>query len=186
MKKFTILIDMDDVLEELTEAWISELNRIYSTSVSPSDITSWKITDFFPSLTQSEVYSPLHEPSFWRSLRPTPDAQMIVKRLIDDGHTVRIVTASHYNTVSHKIAWLLWAYPFLTWKDVIIASDKSVIKGDIMIDDGVHNLVSTDCRKILFTRYHNKEYPAEENDMIRVYTWTEIYQIISEMIGGIE
>jgi len=186
MKKLTILIDMDDVLEELTEAWISELNRIYSTSVSPSDITSWNIADFFPALTQNEVYSPLHDPNFWKSLRPTPEAQKIVKRLIEDGHTVRIVTASHYNTVSPKITWLLWAYPFLKWKDVIIASDKSLIKGDVMIDDGVHNLEKTSCTKLLFSRYHNQSYDAESNGMIRVNTWNEIYHIISKMTGGIE
>ena len=186
MKKLTILIDMDDVLEELGDAWVTELNRTHGTSVLPSDITSWKIADFFPTLTEDEVYQPLHDPKFWSTLVPTQNAQKIVKRLMDDGHTIRIVTASHYNTVAPKIAWLLGAYPYLRWKDIIIASDKSMICGDVMIDDGVHNLECTHCAKLLFDRYHNHTYKAEENGMIRVKNWDEIYSIISNMAGGIE
>lgn len=186
MKKLTILIDMDDVLEELTAAWVAELNRVYGTSVRPEDIVSWEIADFFPTLTTEQVFSPLHCPEFWSTLVPTQDAPDIVKRLLDDGHTIRIVTASHYNTVAPKIAWLLSAYPYLKWEDIIIASDKSIVYGDVMIDDGVHNLETTSCIKLLFDRYHNHAYNAEANDMIRVKAWNEIYRIIFNLAGGTE
>lgn len=184
MIKFTILVDMDDVLENLVDAWCKELNRRYGTSVTESDVNDWSIGKFFPSLTKEQLFAPLSDPEFWPTLSPMPKAQEVLKRLQDDGHVIRIVTASHYETVSPKIKWLLTHFPYLDWKDVVIASDKSIIRGNVMIDDGVHNLEGTSCIKVLFDRPHNRKYDASHNGMMRVYDWDEIYNLISYMAGG--
>lgn len=181
MNRLTILIDMDDVLEDLVGCWISELNKKHGTTVTIEDVTDWKIAKFFPTLTNEELYAPLFDPDMWLKLEVMPNAPENVKRLIDDGHIVRIVTATHYGTVLPKMKRFLEMYPFLTWEDVIIASDKSVINGDVMIDDGVHNLESASCIKLLFDRPHNRAYNARANNMIRVKTWEEIYTEISRI-----
>ena len=51
MKKLTILVDMDDVLENLVECWVDELNKKCGSSLCEEDITDWRIAKFFPSLT---------------------------------------------------------------------------------------------------------------------------------------
>lgn len=186
MKVLTILVDMDDVLEDLVSCWISELNRKHGTTVQIEDITDWKIAKFFPTLSDAELYAPLFDPDMWSKLEPMPSAPEVVKRLIDDGHIVRVVTATHYGTVLPKMKRFLFMYPFLKWEDVIIASDKSLIAGDVMIDDGTHNLETTSCVKILFDRPHNRSYDAESNGMIRVNSWEEIYAAISKIAGGNE
>lgn len=165
IKRLTILIDMDDVLENLVECWVTELNRKHGTTVRPEDITNWLIGEFFPSLTKEELFAPLNDPAFWGNLSPMPFAQDVVCRLIDDGHLVRVVTSSYYNTVPPKMTWLFKHYPYLCWKDVLI-------------DDGVHNLE--------FDQPHNRSYNAEENSMIRVHDWNEIYRAICEIAGGEE
>jgi hypothetical protein len=43
-----------------------------------------------------------------------------------------------------------------------------MIRGDVLIDDGIHNLEGGDYKKILFTAAHNRNYDAEANGMIRV------------------
>lgn len=186
MRSLTILIDMDDVLENLLECWVAELNRRYGTTVHPEEITNWLIGEFFPSLTKEELFAPLGDPTFWSLLSPMKDAPDVVCKLIDDGHRVRVVTSSHYKTVPAKMDWLFRHYPFLSWKDVIIAHDKKLINGDILIDDGVHNLENAQYKKLLFDQPHNRSYNAEENGMIRVYGWKEIYEIICRMTGGNE
>lgn len=186
MKKLTLLVDMDDVLENLVECWVQVLNERYGTSVCEEDITSWHIAEFFPTLTKTQVFGALQEPDFWERLSPLPKAPEVLARLIADGHTVRIVTASHYMAVTPKIKLLLRLYPYITWEDVIIASDKRLIKGDVMIDDGIHNLETTTCEKLLFNRPHNRTYPAEENGMIRVHNWDEVYYEITKIAGGME
>lgn len=186
MTKLTLLIDMDDVLEDLVGCWITELNHRHGTTVSLEDVTDWKIAKFFPELTSDELFAPLFDPAMWAKLPQMQNAPEVVKRLMDDGHTVRVVTATHYGTVEPKMKRFLELYPYLKWEDVIIASDKSVIKGDVMIDDGTHNLETTSCAKILFDRPHNRKYNAEENGMVRAHTWDEIYQLVTKIAGGIE
>ena len=180
----TLLIDMDDVLENLVQCWTQALNARYGTSVLEKDITSWDIAAFFPSLTKAQIFDVLYDKMFWHTLCPIQNAPEVIKRLIKDGHKVRVVTASHYGTIEPKIKRFLALYPYLKWEDIIITSDKSVIKGDVMIDDGTHNLENTSCVKLLFDRPHNHTYPAEENGMVRMQTWDEIYHFITQMPGG--
>lgn len=184
MRQLTILVDMDDVLECLVDAWSKELNRRYGTSVMTEDIDDWAIAKFFPTLTKAQLFAPLNEPGFWKTISPMQNAPEVLYRLKNDGHTIRVVTASHFNTVAPKIKWLLENYPYLKWEDVIIASDKSLIKGDIMIDDGTHNLETFSHTRILFDRPHNRAYNAHSNGMIRVKNWDEIYNLISFLAGG--
>lgn len=184
MKKLTLLVDMDDVLKNLVECWTSVLNQRYGTSVREEDVTSWYIADFFPFLTKEQIFGVLHEHGFWESLSPMQNAPEVLERLISDGHTVRVVTASHYLTVPHKINRLLTLYPCLSWEDVIVASDKRCIMGDVMIDDGVHNLELTACRKLLFDRPHNRSFHEQEHGMVRVHSWNEIYAEITKIAGG--
>ena len=50
MKALTVLIDMDDTLEDLCSEWVKYLNNKHGTSVKHSDITDWDMTKAFPSL----------------------------------------------------------------------------------------------------------------------------------------
>ena len=175
-----ILVDMDDVLEPLAEHLCAELNARHGTAVQRDDLTSWDIEQFFPSLTIEQIFAPLHEPSFWMAMEPKKGAARALKTLVEYGHTVRVVTASHPGTVKAKMDWLLNAYPCLKWEDVIIATDKSLILGDVIIDDGVHNLESSKCPiKILFDAPHNRNYDARANRMVRAANWADVMFYLS-------
>lgn len=182
-QKLTILVDMDDVLENLVECWIAELNLRFGTAVSVDDVTTWNIAEVFPSLTPKQVFSPLYDTDFWAKLSALPGAQEYLKRLIDDGHKIRIVTASYYETLPAKMELLFREFPFLNWNDVIVAHDKKLIRGDVLIDDAIHNLEDAPYNKLLFHRPYNKDYDAAANGMIRVYNWCDIYREIEKMIG---
>ena len=51
----------------------------------------------------------------------------------------------------------------------------------ILIDDGIHNLLGGEYKKILMSAPYNKTFDAEANGMIRVRNWAEIYDVISKM-----
>ena len=184
MQKLTILVDMDDVLERLVDAWCEALNQRHGTSVRSEDIDDWDIAKFFPKLSREEVFAPLSDADFWSTVQPMENAQDVLHCLKNEGHTIKIVTAAAPSTVFPKMEWLFKNYPYLRGKDIVITGDKSVVKGDIMIDDGIHNLDSTTCYKVLFTRPHNAAYDAIANGMYRVSNWDEIYTLIQYMTGG--
>ena len=175
----TILTDMDDTMEDLLGAWVREANAQYGCSVAYDDITDWNVAKAFPFLTWEQVYAVPMQPGFWDKVEPLPGAADALRRLTEAGHEVLVVTATPFASVPEKIGGYLFRhFPFLRWDQVIITGKKQKIKGDVLIDDGVHNLEGGDYIKILMTAPHNKSYDAEKNGMIRVRNWAEIEDVI--------
>ena len=177
----TILIDMDDTIEQLLMAWVRNCNAKYGYNVAYEDIREWNVAKAYPGLTREQVYGITYEPGFWASVDPVPDAAETLQRLIDKGHEIFIVTATEYEHIYEKMHDLLFRYfPFLTWDQVIITSRKQMIRGDVLIDDGPHNLIGGEYRKILYDAPHNQNFDAEGNGMIRVRNWDEIETVIGK------
>ena len=177
-----ILVDMDDVLEQLVEAIVKYNNAHYGTDVSAYDVVEWNLARAFPTLTREMVYSPEYDEDFWSEVEPMPGADKVLRRLIDEGHDIYVVTASTYETLRQKMDDLLFRwFPFIDWKHVIVTSNKHMIKGDVLIDDGPHNLTGGSYRKILFDRPHNRSFDEKSVGAVRVHDWEEIYEQICIM-----
>jgi len=186
MKKLHILVDCDVVLNNLLESWVACLNGHYNISAKAEDINIWDLKCIYPLLSDEEINSPLTENSFWKNLEPNPDSKKYLKKMIDDGYEVSIVTAhSIYQTVPAKVDWILEKFPFLSWSDIIITSKKQKIIGDVLIDDGIHNLEGGSYFKILYNCSYNSIYAAEAYGMVRVYSLKEAYETIKENLMGV-
>ena len=177
-----ILIDMDDTIEQLLKAWLKGVNEKYGYDVRYEDITSWDVSAPYPGLTREQVYAIPDQPGFWGTVKPIEGAAEVIRRFMDEGHEVYIVTATPYISVPEKMDDLLFRwFPFISWDQVIITRRKQLIRGDVLIDDGVHNLVDGDYIKILMTAPHNRDYDAEGNGMIRVNNWQEVEAVIERL-----
>lgn len=180
----TILTDADGVIENLTSEMPALINEKYGTAVAFEDITQWDFAKAFPQLTREQIYSTELEPELYDRIKPISGAPEILKRLTDDGHKVYVVTNTPYKAVALKMEKVMERYfPFLTWANFIITSNKQMIKGDVLIDDGIHNLLGGDYVKILFDAPCNRSFDAEANGMTRVKSWKEIYRVISYLNG---
>ncbi|MEG1882292.1 MAG: hypothetical protein RR224_01055 [Clostridia bacterium] len=187
MKQLTVLVDMDDTIECLCDAWIACLNSKHGTHVLPDDITSWCMDDAFPTLTKQEIYAPLYDESFWSTVKPKKGAAKYLRRLKEDGHLVLIVTTSSYRALHAKMDDVLFKYfPFIEWDDVIITARKQLISGDVLIDDGVHNLEGGEYLKLLMDAPHNRSYDAQSNCIHRVKDWDEVYSMVSAYANAID
>lgn len=187
MKRLRILVDMDDTIEHLLMAWINCLNMRHGKSVNWEDIREWSVPSVYPDLTREQVYAPLLEDDFWKTVKPMEGAAEVLKWAIEQGHEIYIVTASAYETIKSKMENVLFRYfPFITWSNVIITSNKQMVRGDILIDDAPHNLINGSYVKVLMTAPHNINYDASSNNMIRVHTWEEVkdYIVKLSMLGG--
>lgn len=180
MSKLVILVDMDDTIENLLEEWVHTLNEQYRRYVLLDDIRCWDVRAAFPGLSDEQVFAPLYTDALWRRVKPKWDAVEYVQKLIDDGHEVYIVTSSNFKTISTKIESILCRYfPYIRMDHVIVCTKKQMIRGDVMIDDGVHNLLGGDYYKVLMTAAHNRDYDAEANGLHRVNSWKEAYALIT-------
>ena len=177
---------MDDTIENLCEVWVDYLNEKHNLSVSIDEITDWDITKSFPTLSIKEVYAPLMDEKLWDRVDPLPDAVEFLKRLIDDGHDVLIVTASNPNMINVKLNKVLFKYfPFIPNYDVIITGYKDLIDGDVLIDDAPHNFLRERKLNLLMNAPHNKNYDIDKHPykLIRVKNWCEIYEKINDYLN---
>lgn len=177
--KFTVLVDCDDVMNNLVETWCWWLNMVHGTAVSAKEITQWDVRGYFPSLTEKEIYEPLQLGSFWYYVKPKEGAVEYLKKMLDDGFDIYVCTASNYETIKDKYEDVIRRYfPFISWNRIIIAKNKQMIRGDVLIDDGVHNLENGSYDKILMSTPHNINYDAEANGMIRASSWEDAYNAV--------
>ncbi len=180
-RSLTILVDVDNVLEDLHTPWVAAVNKKYGTNVKPEDITHWNIEDFFDGLSRTQVFSPLHTRELWESLEPLKDSQKYLKQLKDDGHKVYLLTSAHPDTIPLKIKFVQKYFPFISFKEIIIASKKQMVKGDVLIDDAPHNLEGGEYMGILVDSSHNKSYDESKYGFIRVKNWVEIYEAVCDI-----
>lgn len=135
----------------------------------------WQIDKFFPSLAKEQVYAPLRDEEFWKTVKPKAGAVDAVKHLIDAGDEVYVLTNSHYKALASKMENVLFKYfPFLTWNNVIIASNKQMVRGDVLIDDAIHNLVGGDYYRILMDAPYNRSIDDVGNFIYRAYNWDDV------------
>jgi 5'(3')-deoxyribonucleotidase len=179
MKQLTILVDMDDTIENFCETLVEVLNERHGLKVKTDDIREWDLTKAFPSLAPRDIFAPTYEEDFWKRVKPLPGAVDYLRRMTDDGHSVVIVTASAPESVPLKIKLCLRRhFPFIKRENIIIASRKQLIKGDIMIDDAPHNLIGGDYLRVLMQANHNRDYDAASNGMVRVDGWDGAYRMV--------
>lgn len=176
---------MDDVLECLVIGWVTYLNNRYGTSAKPEDVDNWDITKAFPTLTREQVYGAANEDEMWDLVGPMPGADEAMRKMIADGHDVYVVTASGYQTLRAKMENVLFKYfPYITWDHVIITEKKNMIKGDILIDDGPHNMTGDHPYKLLFSAGHNRYIDAASIGAKRVANWEEAYAEVQRIAAG--
>lgn len=181
----TILVDMDDTIENLTEAWIRYAGRRCGEAVDPAAVTTWDPSLAFSRVTHEEMYALLEEDALYETVTPLPGAAGALKKLMEDGHRVFIVTASPHRVINAKLDIILARhFPFLSPKQVILTFDKSMIRGDVLIDDGPHNLEAFPGRGILFSCPHNRAYDAAAHGFLRADSWEELLPLLEAMASG--
>lgn len=175
-----MLVDMDDVLEDLTTAWTSAIHERYGYYKASEDITEWDMWKFYPDLEPNYLYDILEDPDFWATIKPFSDAIEYIPKL-QKYFDVYVLTAGNYKSISSKIINIIFKYfPTIDNDHVIVCHNKQLVKGDIIIDDGIHNLVGHSAKyKILFDTPHNR-VPIND-DIIRLFNWKDIYDYLTRI-----
>ena len=146
--------------------WVEYLNRCYNLSKTVEDIKYWKMTENYPELDELQIYSALQDPLFWREVELLPNVRTVLKEMKKQNYKVVIVTDSDYRTLNFK--WnnclLRLLGDILTTKDVIVTSQKDLIKCDYIIDDYENNLKDSSATRILIDYPYNKKAPEYTYD----------------------
>lgn len=138
-----LLIDQDQVICKWTERVIEWFNQDYGTNVKREDVKHWNLSEFLGPQGRDFMRSCMRWPEFYTRLDEVEGAVDGIKKLIADGHEVRIVTAvpkSAGIAYHGKQQWIRDHMPFFNLDNFFAIQKKNEVKGDLLLDDGAHNI----------------------------------------------
>ena len=177
-----ICIDIDGVLNNLVENTLELYNSRNNKNIQMSDITTYSFFDCLSHEDAQGIASLFKEKSLWDSLKPIPNSQNVIKKLLKKGHQIYLATATDPVNFEWKIEWLKQHYPFIPSDNVMRIVDKSLLKCDVLIDDYLDNLTSAFCERVCLNRPWNQSTSKDYAfDIKRAYGWSDIENIINNI-----
>lgn len=139
-----ILIDMDGVTCDLLAVWLQALNQNRPTGTPKlikRDITDWGMSAAVRQ--HGSVFHVLHREGLFEWLPAHEGAVEAISAIHRAGHEVRFATtAPGAEGAKGKIRWVERNFKHFQWgsKQVILAAEKHMLMGDILIDDKPDNI----------------------------------------------
>lgn len=163
-----ILIDIDEILYSLISEGLEIYNKKYNKQLKPSDINEYVVS--------KEILECLGEVKYKRGDKD--NAINYVKELISMGHDVYLLTASMKENLMDKIAWVEKNLPELSYEKMIIAKNKHLVHGDVIVDDYQWNIIGHPAKyKFLMDAPHN-QHVMESDMIIRVKTLKDVVEFL--------
>ena len=165
-------MDVDDVLIDLVGTWMKYYNRDFNDNVTKFDIKEWNIAKAVKPEAKEAIYDYIHDGKIFTQSPLIKGATEGVRLIKEAGYRVVYVTAGDSKNAKEE---RLKKEGFLTDdRDFVAAKDKTLIRGDYMLDDSMDNIKSFKGKGWLMTRPWNKAY----NYPFRVKNWEEAIEKI--------
>src|SRR6476619_5824419 len=165
-----IMIDMDDVIADAIGRFLEWYERDTGVHYTRADLYGTKLHLMVPEDHRRLVKQYPHQQGFFKDLPVIENSVEVIEEL-NNRFDVYVASAAmeFHNSLQDKNEWLDRHFPFIHWKRRIFCGDKSVLKGDILIDDHDFNLSVFDGRAIMFTSSHN----VKETKYERLNSWMD-------------
>jgi 5'-nucleotidase len=174
-EKKVLFLDMDDVMADTALAFLQTYNEHFSTSYTKEQIKEGTIWQDEIAENYKEIRGVIFKPGFFRDIAVMPRAVEVVEALHDKYDVFVASAAMEFPTsLKDKHDWLNEHFPFIHWKNMIMCGAKSILKGDILIDDHLKNLSVFDGQAILFDGIHNQHIDGYK----RVLDWNEVGELL--------
>ncbi len=179
-----IAIDIDSTLADLTTEWLRCYNQDYGDHLSTGDLKAWSIHTIVKPECGEKIYDYLKDRTFYEPVQPYPGTLEVVRWLRERGHRVIFVTSTPPEGAGCKLFWLR-KHGFLpeghVAPDYYECYDKSLIRADLLIDDGYHNVEKFPGSSILFTQPWNEIYEWKH----RAANWQEVRERVDLIEAGL-
>lgn len=170
-----ILLDVDGVLVESNQTNIQRVNEHFGTNYCFEDIETFEY-DFMTEAQRQFIYDECwHDPSLYDGAELTPEQTDTLEGL----RRVARVIACSSPLVGHIESKYRFLKLYFDRADIVLASDKNLIGGDILVDDGLHNLEVFPGHVIVYDRPWNR---SPGRDLPRAHNFEEIGQRVLEYL----
>lgn len=181
--EFTILVDQDGVIADWQHTYDTLMaEQLPHVQIIPrEEIKIFKAQKLYAAEHHAAIATMMNTPGFYRNLLPIEGATKALKEMLAAGYNVRICTApyvTHETCASEKMQWI-GEHLGEEWKErVIITSDKTLVRGDILIDDKpkISGSMSPLWQHVVFDAPYNRHIE------LRLNQWTDWQSVIPALL----
>lgn len=166
-----ILCDVDGICCDLVGEILNRYNGEYNKDLKQTDITNYDMSKILKSSNGIEKY---FTKDLYINMQQIPNSLKYINKLKDFGHRVIYVTSFTRELAGLKFDWLKNNGYLTNINDYIECKDKSLINGDILIDDCLKNILTFPKKSILLDYAWNRNINIKN----RCYNWEDIYNHI--------
>lgn len=176
-----VLVDMDDVITEFEKKVIELLIEKVpeKEDLFKKERTKFKLNEEHPELKEliKEITS---QKGLIENLEPVEGCIEALKKIKELGHDIFICTSpltDYENNIVEKYKWIEKNLGKEWTKKIIFTKDKTLIKGDVLIDDNpeIKGLKNPEWEHIIFDRVYNKH--IKDKKRLTWDNWEEILNI---------
>jgi 5'-nucleotidase len=175
-----ILIDMDDVLSDFDGEFYRKWNEIHPDKhiTPPNERKKFYLSDESPEGYADLIRGIYTAPGFVKSLPEIPGSMNALNDIASRGHKIFICTTplnAYQNCVKEKYEWIEEHLGFEWTKKIILTKDKTLVQGDILIDDKPE--ITGAAKPVWEHIVFDKPYNRQTNHAKRM-TWANYRKII--------
>lgn len=161
-----ILVDMDGVITDFERGFLSKWRELHRDKpfISLERRNTFYIHEQYPQSYKELIRQIYHAPNFYRSLPPIPGAAEALKEMASQDIEAFICSSplsDYRNCVLEKYEWVE-AHLGADWTQrVILTKNKTVVCGDILIDDnpGIGKSGFATWEHVIFDQPYNRGQP---------------------------
>lgn len=181
-----ILVDLDGVLTDWGKKYdelLDSSRRSTDNIPRTKDLQQYNLMRGMDYEQQITIHEVMDTPGFYLDLEPTNGAVDAISELVEEGHEVFFVTrpwAGNPDCASEKTAWVDRYFGQWGVEQLIITYDKTLIHGDILIDDkpNIKGAHEPSWIQILFDQPYNRSERGS-------HSWAEGWVGVFEWIDSI-
>ena len=173
MDKLKIGIDMDETINTFIHDLIEKYNDRYDDILTFNEVFDYNIRKFLKPECK-DIFAEFCDNEFMSNLKLVAGAKNVIDKL-HETEDIYFVTAGYPETVFARHKWLKRHFEWYNHGNLIICTNKQMLKLDVLIDDHYDNLINGCYRSILIDKPWNRKY-----NTIRAYNWFEVPQKINE------
>lgn len=188
-----IVCDVDDVVLDLSTEWYRRYNAEFGDDLTRARVKTWDTHLYVKPECGKQIFKYLQDPDLYDNVQAVEGAVAGIAQLRAWGHQVTFATRCTYGMVDQK-ARRLEQLGFITPDphgglpdELVVISKKNLLRGDLLIDDGAHNIkawVQDTKRRAIMPAYpHNAglDLPSMFAPWLSVVQgWAGIMQVIAQ------
>jgi uncharacterized HAD superfamily protein len=189
-KRRVIATDIDEVLAELIEAFLTYHNKNYNTDFRKKDIFNYNLHKVFgySQKVVLERFERFYKSEDFKNLKPVNDSQEVIEKLSKDNDII-IITARSEGIAEQTKEWLHKYFnsnfKHIHFMNTTFDSNTTIEKADICLEYGANifiedsyknatNAAKKGIKSYLYTQPWNQNKNHLHSNLVRVYSWNDL------------